>query len=350
MKNLSVITTPINYDFIKRESSHNTSNLPFTRQNIILENLKKNHNFNLKITNKTFPEIEQIILNSNMIDKDYITFLQNAYTSYINNGKNDDYTSLYDQGLVAYYFNKKSTITNNLLQILPFYLQCGIFTNDYCTSIFDYTYENALRTAYNSYIVSKLELSNDELIYCCNVYPGHHSTNSCYNGYCFLNNAAICAKLLLNKYNKICILDLDYHHGDGTQEIFKHDENVITISIHGDPSNTYPFYSGYFEENTNDNYNYPLSKNASYEEYVETLTSILHMINTLTVNILIISFGSDTFNEDPQGYFNLMLDDYKKIGNIIKDNINMPIVVMQEGGYDLNNVGTIVNNFITGLK
>lgn len=345
---LQIISCPINEINVTKEKEYESTHIPFTRHKKIIDELSKVFEEKTFIFQNTeISEIEKEIKESGLIDLEYLKFLKHAYSSYMKSDMDPSYVSEYDSGLVAYYFNKEPV--KNLYK-LPYYLRCGFYTGDRETSIFDNTYEFALKSAYNSFLVSKMNLVENSVIYCCNVLPGHHATNKKYNGYCFLNNAAILASLLLKKYDKICILDLDFHHGDGTQKIFENNNQVLTISIHGDPSVSFPFYTGYEDETViGSNYNLPLDKNIAANSYFECLKKAIKIIIEYKPQILIIPFGADTVISDPQGSFDLCVNDYVTIGNLIKENIRLPIIITQEGGYDINVVANIVVNFMKGI-
>jgi acetoin utilization deacetylase AcuC-like enzyme len=352
MKKLVIITAKTNEEFVLRERSYQATNKPFTRQKIIFDELSNRYSDALIVENmESLDFIKNEIALCPFITDYYLVFLENAYKSYIESGVNNpDYISPYDNGLVNYLFSKSACEINSLN--IPYYLQCGMFGNDYCTSIFDYTYETALRTAHNGILASKY-IEKDTIVYCCNVLPGHHAAENLYGGYCFINNAAVCTFKLLKRHNKISILDIDYHHGDGTQTIFYNDPRIQTISIHGNPINNYPFYTGFANENVeingvSYNQNYPLESKSSVQSYIDTLIEALNKINDFNPDILIIAFGADTYQLDPQGSFDLNLGDYTIIGKMIRK-IQKPIIITQEGGYDLEFVGKIVSNFIKGL-
>lgn len=354
MEKLIVITSETNESIINQEKQYSSTNKPFTRQKLILEGLKKKFkDAQFVVRSDSSEKMEKRLANNYFLDKKYLSFLKNAYPSFITskNYGSDEYLSPYDGGLVNYTFGY---ISHENLDKIPYYLQCGLYGNDFCTSIFPYTYKTALQSAYNGLLVEKLIENDENIIYCLNTFPGHHATYQSYSGYCFFNNAAICADSLLEKYDKIAILDLDYHHGDGTQKIFYESNSVLTVSIHADPTDNFPFYTG-FQNEIGDHFaesyncNYPIPVGTTFDKYQSVLTDALEQIVQFGPKITIISFGADTFENDPQGGFNLKLDDYVLMGNIIRKKLKGPIVITQEGGYYLEYVDKIVSNFIEGL-
>jgi len=352
---LTIITWPINENNVTKEKDHNSTHIPFTRHKNIINALSKVFKDATYIfQNAKMNEIEKEIKECELIDLEYLEFLKHAYSSYIESDMDSSYISEYDFGLVAYYFTKDSNKFNKEfvknLNKLPYYLRCGFYTGDRETSIFDNTYKTSLKSAHNSFYVNDMNLEENDIIYCCNVSPGHHSTNDKYNGYCFLNNAAILASLLSKKYDKVCMLDLDFHHGDGAQKIFENNDKVLTISIHGDPSVSFPFYTGYEDETVpGSNYNFPISKKTNANDYFDVLKKAIKIVVDHEPKILIIPFGADTVISDPQGSFNISPNDYVTMGKLIKEHIQIPIIVTQEGGYDIDVVGDVVVNFMRGL-
>lgn len=362
MDKIIIITPPSNRDIIVKEDGYKATNKPYTRNALILSKFEKDVKV-VTITNG-LTEIEHMIKKLGCVDEKYLLFLKNAYTSFRDNGCNEDYISPNTGGLVSYHFTKE----NKNIERLPHYLRCGYYGDDFLTPIFEYTYETTLRSAFSGIIAAEY-IRDNNLIYCANIFPGHHSTNSSYSGYCFLNNAAICAKKLLETYPiansrvdcvershpKIAILDIDYHHGDGTQKIFYNDNNVLTVSLHADPRQNYPFYTGFPDEigegnGFGFNYNYFLGKETNLSQYKSTLAIAFHHICKFNPDVLIIAFGADTVKNDPEGGFLLEPDDYTEIGKTIRKYYRKKIIVTQEGGYDLIEIDDIVYNFLSGLS
>lgn len=193
------------------------------------------------------------------------------------------------------------------------------------------------------------------------MYSGHHAGYQSYGGYCYLNNACICVAQLIKRYDIKCvILDLNHHAGDGTVNIqylnspFK---EVITVSIHADPSLDYPYYNGYAISDLNSNRTFLIYKqNTTVDDYLKLLQqAIIFIKGNTTIDVLVIPFGADTYKDVPdashQVRTKLELDDYKLIANNIRTAFpDIPIIVTQEGGYLIDTVDTIVVNFLQGLS
>lgn len=183
--------------------------------------------------------------------------------------------------------------------------------------------------------------------------PGHHATKNMAGGYCYLANASLVAQNLLNLGKKPCILDIDYHHGNGAQEIWYQSNKVLTISIHRDPSDKFPYYSGFENEKGQNlgigwNYNLPLPKETKESEYLKKLEEAIEIIITKECDYLVISAGFDTYKKDPICDFKLEMETYKKIAEVIKK-VNLPIIILQEGGYYLQDLGKCASTFLENL-
>jgi len=183
--------------------------------------------------------------------------------------------------------------------------------------------------------------------------PGHHAGREMIGGYCYLNNAAIAADQLHQKLGRGAILDIDYHHGNGTQEIFWDDPDVLFVSIHADPSDEYPFFSGYAnerggEQSTGANFNLPLPKGCEDRTYLCALDQALISIKGFQPSWLVLSAGYDTCQADPSTYFNLTDEVYSEIGKRIGA-LNLPTVIVHEGGYATEHNGLLSARLLTGI-
>lgn len=182
--------------------------------------------------------------------------------------------------------------------------------------------------------------------------PGHHAENRAFGGFCYFNNAAIAAQFLC-QYGKIAILDIDYHHGNGQQQIFYERNDVLTVSIHGHPHFAYPYFSG-FEDETGQgpgkgyNINYPLAETIDGEHHRRTLEKAVKKIAAFAPSYLILCFGLDTAKGDPTGTWSLVARDYDKLGTIIGQ-MQLPTLVVQEGGYNNRVIGVNARHFFLGL-
>jgi acetoin utilization deacetylase AcuC-like enzyme len=185
--------------------------------------------------------------------------------------------------------------------------------------------------------------------------PGHHAGADFFGGYCFLNNAALAAQHLLDDgAAKVGILDIDYHHGNGTQSIFYRRSDVLFTSIHADPRTDYPFYLGHADETGEGagagfNMNVPLAAGSSSAEWFAALETACIKLASYAPQALVVSLGVDTFAGDPISHFGLQSADFLRIGERIA-HLGLPTVFVFEGGYAVNEIGINVVNVLEGFE
>jgi acetoin utilization deacetylase AcuC-like enzyme/GNAT superfamily N-acetyltransferase len=182
--------------------------------------------------------------------------------------------------------------------------------------------------------------------------PGHHAERRVFGGFCYFNTAAIAADHLA-RWGKVAVLDIDYHHGNGTQEIFYRRRDVLTVSIHGHPQFAYPYFSGFAEEygegeGRGYNVNFPLPENVTPQAYKITLGRALRNISGFEPSALVVCLGLDTAKGDPTGSWSMKAKDFKEMGRMI-GSLRRPTLVVQEGGYNTRNLGVNAKNFFLGL-
>ncbi|CUI76524.1 histone deacetylase family protein [Achromobacter xylosoxidans] len=183
--------------------------------------------------------------------------------------------------------------------------------------------------------------------------PGHHAGADFFGGYCFLNNAALAAQALREAgAERVAVLDIDYHHGNGTQSIFYERGDVLTVSVHGDPTTEYPFFLGYADESgwgagVGANLNLPLAAGADFAGWNEALEQGLAAIGRFKPDALVIALGVDTYEGDPISRFKLRSADYLQVGARLA-RLGLPAVFTMEGGYAVAEVGTNVANVLEG--
>ncbi len=185
--------------------------------------------------------------------------------------------------------------------------------------------------------------------------PGHHAMRDLGGGYCYLNNAAIAAQALRDSdARRVAVLDVDYHHGNGTQSIFYHRSDVLFVSLHGDPQSEFPYYLGYSDETGEGagegfNLNLPMPSGTAWKDYSAALTAALARIREFGPDALVISLGVDTFKEDPISRFRLENDDYLRMGEAIAG-LGAPTLFVMEGGYAVEDIGINAVNVLTGFE
>ena len=184
--------------------------------------------------------------------------------------------------------------------------------------------------------------------------PGHHAAADYMGGYCYLNNAAIAAQAMLDLGAKrVAILDVDYHHGNGTQDIFYDRADVLFTSIHGHPSFEYPYFLGFSDEKGSGigegyNFNYPLHAGADWSTWGIALQDACRQISEYAPDGLIVSLGVDTFKEDPISQFKLASPDYLRMGEMI-GSLGLQTLFVMEGGYAVEEIGINAVNVLQGF-
>jgi acetoin utilization deacetylase AcuC-like enzyme len=185
--------------------------------------------------------------------------------------------------------------------------------------------------------------------------PGHHATADYCGGYCYLNNTALAVQALLDAgAGKVAVLDVDYHHGNGTQSIFYERNDVLTISLHADPRREYPYFLGYEDEPGTGkghgfNINYPLPFGTGWEQYSVALAQALGQLPGFAPDALVVALGLDTFAGDPTTHFSITSGDYLQMGKMIAA-AGVPTLTVLEGGYSVEHIGQNTVNFLTGIE
>jgi acetoin utilization deacetylase AcuC-like enzyme len=182
--------------------------------------------------------------------------------------------------------------------------------------------------------------------------PGHHAERSVFGGFCYFNSAAIAAHYL-SAQGKVAMLDVDYHHGNGQQNIFYERADVLTVSIHGHPKFAYPYFSGFEDERGKHagegfNVNVPLPEIVDGRRYHKELGRVLERIKDFGPTVLVVPLGLDPAKGDPTGTWSLSADDFQQNGRLI-GNLRLPTLVVQEGGYRIRTLGVNARRFLVGL-
>ncbi len=185
--------------------------------------------------------------------------------------------------------------------------------------------------------------------------PGHHAGAAFMGGYCFINNAAVAAQWFRDQgAARVSILDVDYHHGNGTQEIFYSRADVQVLNLHGDPMTEYPFFLGHADEKgagpgEGYNVNYPLPFGTAWEQWSTALEDACRKLAAYAPDVVVVSLGVDTFEKDPISHFKLVSEDYPKIGARIAK-LGLPTMFVMEGGYAVDEIGVNAVGVLTGFE
>lgn len=227
----------------------------------------------------------------------------------------------------------------------------GIWCTDAVTPIMKQTYNVAKASAECALTGADMLISKTEkAVYALCRPSGHHAGPRVFGGYCYFNNAAVAGEYLSN-HGSVAIIDIDYHHGNGTQEFFEKRKFVFTASIHCDTVEEYPYFWGYASETgkgqgKGKNLNLPLAKGTAIKGYLEAVDKVVEAFKKFKPDYLIISAGFDTHESDPIGGLKIKTEDYKLIGEKFAS-LNIPTLICQEGGYNIEVLGDCVHNFVS---
>jgi len=220
----------------------------------------------------------------------------------------------------------------------------GYFAFDASTPIVAGTWEAALAAARCAMTAAAGVADGERAAYALCRPPGHHAARSTFGGYCYLNNAALAAQWLLDAgRRRVAVVDIDYHHGNGTQEIFWERDDVLFVSLHGDPETEYPWFMGYADERGSGRgegftLNLPLPAGTGWEGYQDALGTALGAVSRFSPDALVVSLGVDTFAGDPISAFKLETRHFPMIGQRLAG-LGLPTVLVQEGGYAVDGIG-----------
>jgi acetoin utilization deacetylase AcuC-like enzyme len=231
-------------------------------------------------------------------------------------------------------------------------VRAGYYCIDTFTPLNQEAYRAAKRAVDCTLTAAETILKGHRLAYALVRPPGHHAERNVFGGFCYFNSGAVAAHYL-STCGRVCILDIDYHHGNGQQDIFYHRRDVITLSIHGHPRFAYPYFSGFVDEKGKGrgkgfNINYPLQENINGKSYRLILEKALNKIKRFGPQFLIVPLGLDTAKGDPTGSWSLTGKDFEMNGFMIGA-LGYPVLVVQEGGYRIRSLGANARNFFMGL-
>ncbi|WP_438728331.1 histone deacetylase family protein [Parasphingorhabdus sp. DH2-15] len=277
-------------------------------------------------------------------DDDYLAFLQSAYDRWKAAGRDGDVTG-YAWPVVGRRPLKLNRIDGDI----------GQYSFDAATPIAQETWGSAYANAQTA-LAAVDALGQDDIraaLALCRP-PGHHAGANYLGGYCYLNNVAIATQHALSQgAEKVVILDVDYHHGNGTQDIFYARDDVDFISLHADPRTDFPFFWGHGDEmgegaGLGHNHNFPLPRGTDWSAYQSVLRSAVNLVQAAQPDMLLISFGADTLSSDPISQLALTTDDFGKMGAMIAA-LKLPTAIIMEGGYAVDDIGTALSNFVAAF-
>ncbi len=235
-----------------------------------------------------------------------------------------------------------------------FIAKLGLYSMDNGTPLVAGTWAAVKGGAEAAASAAALVSRGERSVFCATRPPGHHAGADFMGGYCFLNNAAVAAEALLaSGCQRVAVLDVDFHHGNGTQSIFYDRADVLFVSLHGDPQTEYPFYLGRADElgagdGLGFNLNLPLPAGTTAERWFAALDAACERVKSYRADALVVSLGLDTFAGDPISSFNLQSPDFEKLGRRLAG-LGLPAVLILEGGYAAQALGVNAVNVLNGF-
>ncbi len=276
-------------------------------------------------------------------DRGYLKFLETGWDEWQKTG--------FEKDVFAYAFNVQhpgSPVPETIGG------KVGYYTADGCVPLTRTSWEAIRVSAFTALTGHKFMAEGDSAVFALCRPPGHHATSSVAAGYCFINNAALAAQAFIDSGAKrVAVLDVDYHHGNGTQDIFYNRNDVLFVSLHADPAFDYPYYRGYAAEKgagqgEGFTVNYPLPLKTAYDTYGEALADAIETIRHKGAEALVVSLGVDAYKEDPISRFLLESEDFLRLGSAIGA-LGVPTLFVMEGGYAVEQVGVNVANALAGF-
>ncbi|WP_300442951.1 histone deacetylase family protein [uncultured Mameliella sp.] len=232
--------------------------------------------------------------------------------------------------------------------------QAGYHQADTACPIAEGTWEAAYWSAQSAITGADLIAGEDRAVYALSRPPGHHAFADLAGGFCFLNNSGIAAERLRAKGFRPAILDVDVHHGNGTQGMFYDRDDVLTVSIHADPARFYPFFWGHAQERgagqgMGCNLNLPLARGTGDAEFLKTLDTALQRVRSFGTDALVVALGLDASIDDPFQGLAVTQDGFARIGAAIAAT-GLPVLFVQEGGYLSDTLGANLTKTLTGFQ
>jgi len=273
---------------------------------------------------------------------EYLVFLQNIYTRWrrIKGASEEVIPNIHPDRRTASY--PKSAVG-----------QAGYHMADTACPISDQTWNSAYWSAQTAVTAADRVLGGDPAAYALCRPPGHHTFASLAGGFCFLNNTAIVAKRCLRAGRRPAIVDVDLHHGNGTQGIFYHRDDVLTVSVHADPARCYPFFWGHPQERgvgsgVGANLNLPIPRGSGDDIFLEALAVGLDRVRAFGADVLIVALGLDAFKGDPFGDLAVTTPGFARVAAACAG-LGLPTVIVQEGGYLCPELGENLARFLGGF-
>ncbi len=275
-------------------------------------------------------------------DKDYIDFLASAWTEWLASAPQDNSVFL----PATFALRRHPQRPTSLLG------RAGYYMMDLSACLVAGTYPAALAAANCALSAAEAVANGERAAFGLCRPPGHHAGKDYAAGYCFINNASVAANWLSAKA-KVALLDIDYHCCNGTEDIFYDRADVLTISLHADPNFEYPHYMGHANETGTSaglgfHRNFPLAKGTTDARYLSALEEALRLLDQFAPNLLVVSAGMDIYAEDSLGTLKITTQGIGEIGKRISA-LDLPTVIVMEGGYNTEALGTNMVAFLSSF-
>lgn len=231
--------------------------------------------------------------------------------------------------------------------------QAGYHMADVSAPLADSSWLSILWSAWSAVHAARLLLDGEPSAYALCRPPGHHAFADMAGGFCYLNNSAIAAQLLRRAHARVAVLDVDLHHGNGTQGIFYRRDDVLTVSVHADPERFYPFFWGYANEagegpGEGCNLNLPLPRGSGDDAFLAALETGSRRVQDYGAGALVVALGLDAFEGDPFGGLRVTTRGFGEIGRAVAK-LDLPTLLVQEGGYLCDDLGNNLAAFLEGF-
>lgn len=312
------------------------------RADLVFSELKKQHH------EWRFADIDSTAVLAQVHSKHYLEFLEGAWQQWLErdpaNAMQQPFPSVWPIRTLR--SDREPT---------DFIAKLGLYSMDNGTPMVAGTWVAAKAGADVAASAATLVSAGRGNVFCATRPPGHHAGKDFMGGYCFLNNTAVATQTLIQEgIEKVAILDVDFHHGNGTQSIFYNRDDVLFTSIHGDPKTEYPFYLGHADETGEGlgqgyNLNLPLPAGSRSEQWFAAFETASQRVKQHQAGALVVSLGLDTYAEDPISNFELQSDDFKLLGSKLGQ-LNLPTVIILEGGYATDDLGINTALLIQGFE
>lgn len=272
----------------------------------------------------------------------YLTFLKSAHTEWKKMPED------WGDEVMSNIFVREPNALRGILAQAARYLADG------SCPVGENTWRSAYWSAQSAVAAAKAVLDGEPAAYALCRPPGHHARKEAAGGFCYVNSAAVAAQVLRDGFERVAVLDTDMHHGQGIQEIFYDRDDVLYVSIHGDPENFYPGVAGFEDEQGEGagagcNVNFPMPHGSPESVFMDKLEQALDAVKSFDAQVLVLSLGFDIYEHDPQSQVAVTREGFAKLGERIRS-LGLPCVIVQEGGYHLETLVSNAHAFFDGAQ